>query len=242
MKEKIKKSQEAIKNFSKKRKIEKLSEINKKEIKAIDQLIYDIFKIWRLDIILPALSIVILLQILKLYFIEILALGLIAYMIYDHFKQPVPVVNHNARYQWLLDYLYDPAKNMSDYLPVTKIQVSYDLFNAQKYVADNNYAIYLYQLAKMTNEEIDDDKLSFAKKILQAQINKKMDAYEHHHNNNGDTFYKDARVIMVDDICDVGTHYLISIIWIDNPQAYQYWQYKNTPKKRKPNDIDDEDF
>ena len=211
--------------------------------RPFDNMLYNLFKLWRIKKVLLYLSIGLLaLAFIKTFFAPIVATLFLIGCIYAYLDKPPRIVNPVHRYQFIQCFIYDAFINMKIYLPIQYPQSIHDISRLPRYLNDGDYYVYTYQLIKTTPEKVDDEKISFAKKILQHNINHKCDIYEHLH-NNGTTFFNDMRVIQIDDIIDHGTHYIVSIIYVDNEYAYTYIKNKSKPMTQSEAiDSSDEDF
>ncbi|HKL42122.1 MAG TPA: hypothetical protein VJ962_06055 [Clostridia bacterium] len=242
----IEKSKEVIKTYNKERTKEKKNKDTKKMVRAVDKLAYELIKIWDLHIIIPVLSvIVLLLYILKLFAVQILAVGVLVYGTYDHFKKPkVDRRNlyHNGNYLWLQEHLYEIFKIIEDYLPIRRILNPYDLVNFRKFQQEKGVVFYLFNVMKTTSEELEKEKIDFAKRIFEAELIKRMDEHEEIH-NDWCTYFKGERVLVLDKIRDFGTHYEFRILKIDSIEAYNYFiSKKNTSGGKKYTNRKDGDF
>jgi hypothetical protein len=209
---------------------------------SLKETVYKLIRIWQLHIVVPIIAIVVLIAyLLKHFIVQFLALGVVWVLIYEHFHKPKPQINHENRYKWMKDFIYKPLSHMDKLLPIESIQSLYDISSPEKFLIENDCILYVYQLMKSTSETIDKSKLDFARKVLQERLNKKMDKYDEYYGVSN-TVYLDARVLTVTDITDMGTHYIVKILYIDSPLAYKYWQYINTPKPSSAADTYDEDF
>jgi len=224
----IQKSKEVIKAYKKARTKEKKNKDTKKVVRAVDNLVYELIKIWNLHIIIPALSVfVLLLHIFKLYGVQILAIGFLGYAVYDHFKKPEVDKSHKyyENHIWLQENLYGIFKIIECYLPIRKILNPLDLVNYKRFNVDHGIGFYFFNLMKTTSEEIEKEKVEFAKRIFEAELIKLMDHYEELY-NNGCTYFKDERIYTLDRIKDFGSHYQFRILKIDNIQTYNYLKNK----------------
>lgn len=225
-------------------KVKKAFESTKENhISPIDTAMYRFFKKTRLHIIIPSVSIVIMLYLIKLYLANILLLILgIVILIKWFTSSDEEAVEHIDRYIYMRDILYQSFDGINTILPIRSPQTVIDIVHIPEFINEGRYAVYLYQLTKTTYEHAEQSMLDFAQKILQANIDKQLNQYEHIH-ADGTTFYNDLRLITLTNIVDMGTHYRLEIIWVDDEKTYSVARKQLTKKETINNaDTKDEDF
>jgi hypothetical protein len=236
---KIVETRNAYKKYLKAKKKEKLMD-EKPKIMAIDYFIYAVCKIWSLHIVFISMALILLLlEIVKIYFVQILALGVVIYGVYDHLQKKEPSIDYESRYNWLSEFIFQPLRDMVGYLPVRSPNILSDLRTPGKYIVKEGYDFYQYKLKKSTSEKIDESTIEFATKILESTINQKIDDFNFY-NGSMQFYYKDIKTLQVDEIVDFGTHYVVTIIHIKSDLGYDYWMRKATPRPNTNINSDDE--
>ena len=196
------------------------------EALALEKLLYAILTIWHLHIIITVSATLFGLYLTGQYLLPLIALGGFLYLQYGKRPQPHPI-DPIARYIQLRDFIFEPLRLISESLPVFKPQTIEDIVHKREFLINNGHILYIFKLLKNVNEEIGEEDVDFIKKVLQARINQRLDEYQNLFAFQ--TWFSDVRIITVNDVTDVGTHYQISIIYVDNDVAYDYVIKKLNP-------------
>lgn len=188
-------------------------------ISKFDLALYKFLKGTKLDIILPTTGIVLTVYMLMRYF-EYVVLFIISMFVLIIWLTPQEEsIDYEERYYHIRDTVYLALTNIDTILPTRKLQSILDVVHLPKYIPDK-IPIYLYKMEKTTYERLDRDKLDFAIKIIQSEMDKIMDEYEELY-GDGSTYYNDLRLITVTKIIDYGTYFQLQVINVDNEIAYE---------------------
>ncbi len=201
-------------------------ETKKTETLALEKLLYSILTIWHLHIIITVSATLFGLYLIGQYLLPIMALVGFFYLQFGQRPQPRQI-RPLEQYLQIRDFIYEPIRLISESLPVFKPQTIEDIVNKPEFLVNNGHILYIFKLLKNVNEELGPEDTDFIKKVLQARINQRLD--EHENLFSYHTWYDDTRVITVNDVTDVGTHYQISIIFVDNDTAYDYVKRRHNP-------------
>lgn len=212
-------------------------------VSPLDSKLYTFLKITRLHVIIPAIAITIVLS-LAIEYWEYLALFLIGLILLLKWltTESTESIDHIDRYIYIRDILFQSLNTFDSMIPIRSPQTHIDIVHIPECISEGRYAVYLYQLPKTTYEHTDKSLLDFAQKIIQANIDKQLNQYEELH-ADGSTYYNDLRTITLTNIVDMGTHYRLEILWVDDDKTYDVAR-KQLNRKDTINNADtkDEDF
>ncbi len=234
-------TRKAINTYASSVKVEKVDKQDKET--ALDDFMYDLMKIWGLRALLPITLLIALVYLIKVYIVYICIAVFVLFWIFEASHKQTDTQSNMEKYIFTRDFIFKPLYNLKDYLPVQAPQAVTDIVHIPEIINFGRYSLFAYKLIKTNPDQTDDDRISFAEKILQANIIQKLDLYEAEHQDRS-TYAKDLRTLTVADITDFGTYYLILIAYIDNPYIYKYVKNKSTstPKPSVDDNIKDGDF
>lgn len=210
---------------------------------AFNRLFLSLTKIFGLRILVPLVVFVGMVYLIKLYLVYICTALFIIYWIYDKYHIEPNDDDLERRYTFVRDFIFKPLYELAEYLPIKALQSVSDIVNNPEIINLGQCSLLAYKLMKTTPDQTEPEKIEFAKKILQSNIEQKLDLHEALFQDRS-TYAKDLRTLTVTDIIDYGTHYQILIAYIDNPFIYRYVRNKisTTPKPPSDDEIKDGDF
>lgn len=202
-------------------------------------------------ILLPLSLIALLILGLVKYFISILAVGFVAYLVHSRFsetkqKEATQQQQYNeAEYRHIAEFIFNPLENLEAWLAVKKPQTVTEIYCSPYANLRNGTKILTFAILKKSQEKIEEDKLSYAEKMLDHLLRAKLQKMQQE-DLNGVYFFNGLPCLVANEIEDLGEKIMITILVINNQQAYNYYKHKITMNHQQPQKAQiqpfDEDF
>jgi len=201
-------------------------------------------------ILLPLGFLALLIWGLVYYFIPLLAIGLIVYGLYSHFSEKnqkeatLQQQVNQAEYRYIAEMVFNPFRELENWLPVKQPQSIYGIFSEPYWTEKNGVKIIIFSLLKKSPEKIEDEQLLYAHKMLDHLIIEKLQKIQQE-DLLGFYFYNDIPCLVTHKIVDLGEKIKITILVIDNQQAYNYYNHKianSHTTLKESTQLFDEDF
>ena len=184
-------------------------------------------------IVLPIGLVALLIWALVYYFIPILAVTTMIYLVYAHISEiKQKEVTHQqqvsqAEYKYIAELVFNPFRELEAWLPVKQPQSIYGIFCAPYWTVNNGVKIFTFSLLKTGPEKVEDEQLLYSQKMLDHMLQAKLQKMQQE-DLHGVYFYNDAPCLVVNEIEDKGEKIIITILVVDNQQAFNYYKHKIT--------------
>ena len=201
-------------------------------------------------ILLPLGFLTLLIWGLVYYFIPLLAIGFVVYGLCSHFsekKQKEATYQQQisqGEYRYIAEIVFNPFRELEDWLPVKQPQSIYGIFSEPYWTVKNGVKIIIFSLLKKSPEKIENEQLLYAQKMLDHLIIEKLQKIQQE-DLQGFYFYNDVPCLVTHKIVDLGEKIKITILVVDNQQAYNYYNHKienSHTTLKEPTPLFDEDF
>lgn len=184
-------------------------------------------------IILPIGLVALLIWALAYYFIPILAVIIMIYLVHSHFSEiKQKEATHQqqvsqAEYKYIAELVFNPFRELEAWLPVKQPQSIYGIFCAPYWTVEHGVKILTFSLLKKAPEKVEDEKLLYSQKMLDHMFQVKLQKMQLE-NEHGIYSYNDVPCLVTNEISDNGERIILTIIVVDNQQAYNYYKHKIT--------------
>ncbi|MCU6713215.1 hypothetical protein M6D81_31410 [Paenibacillus sp. J5C_2022] len=178
-------------------------------------------------IVVPLITVITIIKLIQIYFIVLLLICWAGHSIYKRYHSDrlaalnSVYMSNMSTYSDIAGLVLNPIKSLTKWLDFAEPHNAESLINYPQIISKGNMSFFAYKVLKLSHDKTEESDLAFAESQLQSLINDKLTA-ENLRNPTFPSMYYDMPVLIVHEIEDMGNHFKVLLIYVNNDAIYNF--------------------